>query len=73
MLEKGLKPSINSDDPAYFGGHMNANYLATAEALNFTKQELAEIAKISFETSFLSDAEKTEHIKLIDDYLTTNS
>jgi adenosine deaminase len=73
MLEKGLKPSINSDDPAYFGGHMNANYLATAEALKLTKEELAEIAKISFETSFLSDSEKAESIKLVENYLAANS
>ena len=73
MLEKGLKPSVNSDDPAYFGGYMNANYLATAEALNLTKEELAEIAKISFETSFLSETEKVESIRLVDDYLAANS
>jgi adenosine deaminase len=73
MLEKGLKPSINSDDPAYFGGHMNANYLATAEALNLSKEELAEIAKISFETSFLPDEQKAECIKTVDDYLKANS
>lgn len=73
MLEKGLKPSINSDDPAYFGGHMNANYLATAEALNLTKEELATVAKISFETSFLPEDQKAECINLVDDYLAANS
>ena len=73
MLQKGLKPSINSDDPAYFGGHMNANYLATAEALNLSKAELAEFAKISFETSFLSDAEKAENIAVVNGYLAANS
>lgn len=73
MLEKGLKPSINSDDPAYFGGHMNANYIATAEALNMTKEELAEVAKISFETSFLPEDQKAECIKVVDDYLAANS
>lgn len=73
MLSKGLKPSINSDDPAYFGGHMNANYLATAEALNMTRKELAEVAKISFETSFLPEDQKAECIKVVDDYLKANS
>jgi adenosine deaminase len=73
MLKKGLKPSINSDDPAYFGGYMNANYLATSEALNLTKEEIATVAKISFETSFLSDSQKSENIKLVDDYLAANS
>jgi adenosine deaminase len=73
MLEKGLKPSINSDDPSYFGGYMNANYLATAEALNLTKEELAEIAKISFETSFLPESQKAECIQTVDGYLKANS
>lgn len=73
MLQNGLKASINSDDPAYFGGYMNANYLATAEALNLSKEELAEIAKISFETSFLSDGQKTKNIQLVNDYLKANS
>jgi adenosine deaminase len=73
MLKKGLKPSINSDDPAYFGGYMNANYLATSEALNLTKEEIATVAKISFETSFLSESKKSENIKLVDDYLSANS
>jgi adenosine deaminase len=72
-LKKGLKPSINSDDPAYFGGYMNANYLATSEALNLTKEEIATVAKISFETSFLSESKKSENIKLVDDYLSANS
>jgi adenosine deaminase len=73
MLEKSLKPSINSDDPSYFGGYMNANYLATAEALNLTKKELAEIAKISFETSFLPESQKAECIQTVDGYLKANS
>ena len=73
MLSKGLKPSINSDDPAYFGGHMNANYLAIAEALKMTKEELAEVAKMCFETSFLPDDQKAECIKVVDDYLKANS
>lgn len=73
MLQKGLKPSINSDDPAYFGGHMNANYLATAEALNMTKEELAEVAKISFETSFLPEEQKAECISAVDSYLARSS
>lgn len=73
MLQEGLKPSINSDDPAYFGGHMNANYLATAQALNLSKEEVAEVAKISFETSFLPEDLKAECIKVVDDYLKANS
>lgn len=73
MLNKGLKASINSDDPAYFGGHMINNYTAMAEALNLSKAELAEFAKISFETSFLSEDEKQKKISEIESYLETNA
>jgi len=71
MLKHGLKASINSDDPAYFGGHMNANYLATAEALGLTRTELAILAKNSFETSFLDSESKKKHMASIDAYLFT--
>jgi len=52
MLARGLKVTINSDDPAYFGGYINENYLAVAEALGLTEEELEQIAKNSFEASF---------------------
>ena len=73
MLNKGLKASINSDDPAYFGGNMINNYTAMTEALGLTKAELAEFAKISFETSFLSEEEKQSHIKNIEEFLEANN
>ena len=73
MLNKGLKASINSDDPAYFGGHMINNYTAMAEALDLSKAELAEFAKISFETSFLPVEEKHKKIEEIESYLKTNT
>jgi adenine deaminase len=52
MLERGLKVTINSDDPAYFGGYVNENYAAAAEALGLTTDELQQIAQNSFEASF---------------------
>ena len=52
MLARGLKVTINSDDPAYFGGYINENYLAVAEALDLTREELEQLAKNSFEASF---------------------
>ena len=72
MLQKGLRPSINSDDPAYFGGYVNANYAAVAQALGLTKAELALCARISFETSFLSEAEKEERVADVEEYLRRN-
>jgi adenosine deaminase len=52
MLARGLKVTINSDDPAYFGGYINENYIAVAEALDLTKEELEQLAKNSFDASF---------------------
>jgi adenosine deaminase len=52
MLKRGLKVTINSDDPAYFGGYINENYNAVAEALDLTREELAQLAKNSFDASF---------------------
>ncbi|HYI11829.1 MAG TPA: adenosine deaminase [Thermoanaerobaculia bacterium] len=49
MLDRGLKVTINSDDPAYFGGYIEENYVAAAEALGLTEEELATIARSSFE------------------------
>lgn len=72
MLDAGLMASINSDDPAYFGGHMNANYMAMAEALNLSKAELTAFAKISFQTSFLSEEEKEKRIRQVDEYHLAN-
>jgi adenosine deaminase len=68
MLNAGLRATINSDDPAYFGGYLNDNYNAVANALGLTRADLVMLAKNSFLGSFLSDAAKTEHIAAIDAY-----
>ena len=65
MLQKGLLVTINSDDPAYFGGYINENYLAISEALNLSKEEISTLAKNSFRASFLDEETKQ---KLIDTY-----
>lgn len=55
LLQQGVKVTINSDDPAYFGGYINENYLAAAEALNLTHEELEQIAANSFDACFLNE------------------
>ena len=65
LLEKGLNVSINSDDPAYFGGYMNDNYLGTMEALDLSYDEMGKIARNSFESSFLSESEKQKYFDQI--------
>jgi adenosine deaminase len=69
LYEAGVKVTINSDDPAYFGGHIHENYLQTAQALNLTRAELAEIAANSFRGAFLTDAAKAGYLAQLDSYL----
>jgi adenosine deaminase len=68
MLRLGLRATVNSDDPAYFGGYVNDNFRAVATALNLRKDELVTLAKNSFKGSFLGEAEKALHIAAIDAY-----
>ncbi|HEY7810703.1 MAG TPA: adenosine deaminase [Allosphingosinicella sp.] len=68
MLAAGLKVTINSDDPAYFGGYVNANYIAAADARGLSREQLVTLAKNSFTGSFLSDAEKAAHVARVEAY-----
>jgi len=58
MLERGLCVMINSDDPAYFGGYLNENYLQTFAALNLNADHAYQLACNSFEASFVSQSQK---------------
>ncbi len=69
MLEKGLKATVNSDDPAYFGGYMNENYLAITEALDLDKDHLAALARNGFEATFCTREEKDRMLARLDEYL----
>lgn len=62
LLKKDLCALINSDDPAYFGGYMNQNYLETALGCELTKEEVAQAAINSFEASFLSTDQKAAYV-----------
>ncbi|MCC3304459.1 adenosine deaminase [Sneathiella sp. HT1-7] len=68
MLELGLKATVNSDDPAYFGGYMNENFEAITESLNLTKEEILNLARNGFEASFCSDTEKQAMISRLEAY-----
>jgi len=73
MIDLGLKVTINSDDPAYFGGQVNKNYMAIQKALDLTKKELYLLAKNSFQYSFLDEDSKQIHIKELDNYYLNNA
>ena len=62
MLDLGLKVTVNSDDPAYFGGYITENYLACIEALNLSLEDVKQLVRNSFEYSFLSDEMKEKFI-----------
>ncbi|NLZ95849.1 MAG: adenosine deaminase, partial [Bacteroidales bacterium] len=66
MLDKNMMVTINSDDPSYFGGYVNQNYIEVARALNLTKDDIHLLAKNSFTSSFLSDAKKKNYIDKVD-------
>jgi len=69
MLTLGLRATINSDDPAYFGGYLGENWLQTAQALSLTRDDLVALARNSFSGSFLSPAEIAPHLAAIDTYV----
>jgi adenine deaminase len=62
MLRHGLHVTLNSDDPAYFGGYVNDNYRALAAAVGLTRDQVTLIARNSFEGSFLGDSDKAARI-----------
>jgi len=69
MLDLGLKATINSDDPAYFGGYIGENWTATTEALGLSRDELATLARNSFTGSFLAPDEIASRVAQVDAYL----
>jgi len=68
MMEEGLLVTVNSDDPAYFGGYINENYLAVQKALNLSKKDVYNLAKNSFKSSFLDTYKKKEMIDKLEEY-----
>jgi adenine deaminase len=62
MLKQGLKATINSDDPAYFGGYVNDNYRALIAHLPVTREDLYQLARNAFEGAWVSAEEKAEHL-----------
>jgi len=66
MLEYGMTATVNSDDPAYFGGYLNENYLEVAKALNLSREQIVLLAKNSFAASFLDQDKKQGMIEKID-------
>ena len=73
MLELGLRVTVNSDDPAYFGGYMDENFEAVRKGLSLSREDVYRLAKNSFQASFLDAAKKQQLLKELDDYFASNS
>lgn len=66
LLRRGVRVTVNSDDPAYFGGYIAENYAAIVPALALTRDEVLELARNSFRASFLEDDERERLIASVD-------
>ena len=66
LLDRGLKVTINSDDPAYFGGYIGENFRAAQRALGLSRADIARLARNSFEASFLPADRKRAWIDRVD-------
>lgn len=66
LLDAGLCATVNSDDPAYFGGYMNANFTQTVQALDLSREHVITLARNSFEASFVSEARRAELMAALD-------
>lgn len=73
MMDKGLFVTINSDDPAYFGGYVNENYFAIQQALKLTIEDIIQLAKNSFEASFLDETDKKKCISKVEEFVNSHS
>lgn len=73
MLDKGINATVNSDDPAYFGGYMNDNYKAITKALNLSKKDIYQLTLNSFNSTFLEDDEKADLVSKLDRYFFLNN
>ncbi len=73
MLDAGLNVSINSDDPAYFGGYIGDNYVDTQAALDLPLEQMVTVARNSLEATFLPQAKKQALLAELDDYVAESS
>jgi len=65
MLAAGLKVTVNSDDPAYFGGYMNDNFNALVDATDLSADEIIKLVRNSFKASLLDKHAKLAHLKTV--------
>ena len=69
LLDAGLCVTVNSDDPSYFGGYINANYLACQQALGLDRADLVRLARNGFEAAFMPAERRQAALAQVDDWL----
>jgi adenosine deaminase len=69
LLDLGLRATVNSDDPSYFGGYMNANFLEAQRALGLGRDDIYRLVRNSFEAAFAPEERKAALIQELDAYL----
>ena len=70
LMEAGLCVTVNSDDPSYFGGYVNDNYLACQQALGLGRDEIVSLARNSFEAAFITPQQRSTALSAIDAWVT---
>ncbi len=73
MLNLGLCATVNSDDPSYFGGYLNDNYIRTADALNLTKSDIVTLVRNGIEGAYLDEARRAALLKDLADTVSAHS
>lgn len=68
LMDHGVNVSIHSDDPAYFGGYINANYLAVQEAFDLDHNQIVQLVKNSFNAAYLTESERLSYLEQLDAY-----
>ncbi|MBO6555765.1 MAG: adenosine deaminase [Pseudomonadales bacterium] len=68
MLNRGMKATVNSDDPAYFRAYMNDNFIALAEEGNFSQEDLVQLSRNAFDIAWLSDDKRQKYITKLEQY-----
>jgi adenosine deaminase len=71
MLDRSLRATVNSDDPAYFGAYVNENLLAVQQAVNLSIAELAQLARNCFQIAWLTPADRDTYLADLDAYIHT--
>jgi len=69
MLDRGLKATINSDDPAYFPGYVNENLMAVQAAADLSRAEVVQLVRNAFEAAWLDDQARDEYLGAVDAYV----